>query len=223
MIPSVFRIPLAALAATVAFAFMMVPPASSQNEGANDAASAQPEIAPLEDRGYALEDVVLGSDDAPVTVVEYYSPTCPHCGSFHENAFPQLKSEYIDTGKVRFIAREVYFDQVGLLAGRIARCGGSEPYYKLFDVILGSLDEWGRDSNPAQALLDTVVKAGFPTARLQTCLDDREYAIHLVDRAKMHGDADEIESTPTFIIGDQTVRGAVPFEEIAAVIEEALP
>ena len=191
--------------------------AISQDSGTGDSDSA-----PLEERGYALGDIILGSKDAPVTVIEYYSPTCPHCATFHENAFPQLKSEYIDTGKVRFIFRAVYFDQVGLLAGRVARCGGPGPYHDLVDVILGSMHEWGRDSDPAKAMVQLVLRTGFPTARLRECLLDREYGIRLVDIAMANMDSDEIQSTPTFIIGTEIVRGAVPFEEIAAVIEDAM-
>ena len=139
------------------------------------------------------------------------------------NTFPQVKSDYIDTGKVRFIAREVYFDQVGLLAGRIARCSGPKPYYALVDVILGSMQEWGRSADPVNALVQTVLKTGFPAARLRECLLDREYGIYLVNWSKGHSDAHEIQSTPTFIIGDQTVQVAVPFEKFAEVVEAELP
>ena len=72
----------------------------------------------------AIEDMVLGDANAPITMIEYASYTCPHCGSFHQNTYPQLKADYIDTGKVKFIFREVYFDRFGLWASMIARCGG---------------------------------------------------------------------------------------------------
>ena len=73
-----------------------------------------------------LGDIVLGDDNAPVTVIEYASFTCPHCASFHINTWPRFKAEYIDTGKVRFILREVYFDRYGLWASMVARCGGAD-------------------------------------------------------------------------------------------------
>ena len=209
--------------AAAAIAILPILQAAAQEDGGANTESGASEGAPLEERGYALGDIVLGSDDAPVTVIEYYSPTCPHCGSFHVNTYPRLKSEYIDTGKVRFIAREVYFDQVGLLAGRIARCGGPEPYYALVDVILGSQSQWGRDSDPVDALVQTILKTGFPTARLRECLLDREYGIHLVNTAKALAEDDKIQSTPTFLVGDETVNGAVPFETIAEIIEGELP
>ena len=61
-----------------------------------------------------IEDMILGDPNAPITMIEYASYTCPHCGSFHQNTYPQLKADYIDTGKVKFIFREVYFDRFGL-------------------------------------------------------------------------------------------------------------
>src|SRR6476620_307701 len=70
----------------------------------------------------ALGDRVLGRTDAPVTIVEYASATCPHCAAFHKDVFPQLKSEFIDTGKVRFIFREFPFDDLALAAFMLARC-----------------------------------------------------------------------------------------------------
>ena len=71
-------------------------------------------------------EMALGAEDAPVTVIEYASFTCPHCRNFHQNTFKQVKENYVDTGKVRFIYREVYFDRFGLWAGMVARCGGPE-------------------------------------------------------------------------------------------------
>ena len=76
----------------------------------------------------AIPDMVIGAADAPVEVIEYASYTCPHCASFHANQFPQLKENYIDTGKIRFVYREVYFDRFGLWASMVARCGGQERF-----------------------------------------------------------------------------------------------
>mgnify|MGYP001056890612 CR=1 FL=1 len=84
----------------------------------NGAANAQT----AEGEAVMIEDMVLGSPDAPVEVIEYASFTCPHCGTFHLNVLPQLKADYIDTGRVRMIYREVYFDRFGLWAGLVARC-----------------------------------------------------------------------------------------------------
>ena len=76
-----------------------------------------------------IVEMVQGEADAPVEIIEYASYTCPHCASFHANQYPQLKANYIDTGKVRFVYREVYFDRFGLWASMLARCGGEMRFF----------------------------------------------------------------------------------------------
>ena len=92
--------------------------------------------------GVDLEEMILGDVNAPVTIVEYASFTCPHCKDFHLQSFIKLKKEYISTGKVKFIFREVYFDRYGLWAGMVARCGGSKSYFGLVDMIFEKQSEW---------------------------------------------------------------------------------
>ena len=185
-------------------------------------AAAAQEAPPLEDRGYALGDVVMGDRDAAVTVVEYASLTCSHCAYFHATTFPQLKSELVDTGKANYIVRDVYFDGLGLLAGRLARCLGPDAYYTLYDVILRTQSDWVRAGDPASELYRVVLRAGAPPERLLACVQDTEYALALVDTFKAHMEVDEIEATPTFVIGGKKLQGAVAFEELAAAVEAAL-
>ena len=109
--------------------------------GATGAAALIPSIAMAEP---VMGDVVMGNEDATVTVIEYASFTCPHCASFHRDTWPQFKEAYIDTGKVRFIMREVYFDRFGLWASMTARCGGADAFYPLADVFLKKQHEWAR-------------------------------------------------------------------------------
>lgn len=180
------------------------------------------ETVPLEERGYALGDIILGDENAPVTVIEYVSFTCSHCATFHTESYPDLKSQYIDTGKVNYIIREVYFDGLGLLAARLARCGGEAGYYDLADVILKTQHEWVQDPNPVDALYRTALRTGVPTSRLESCVTDREFAESLVADFQEIVEAGGVQSTPTFFIGDQRIEGARPFSEIAAAIEEEL-
>ena len=88
-----------------------------------------------------VEDLYLGEESAPLTIYEYASFTCPHCAAFHKDVFPALKSEYIDTGKVRFVQRDVYFDQVGLWAGILARCDESK-FYPVAGMLMDEQSEW---------------------------------------------------------------------------------
>src|SRR6478736_5031450 len=90
----------------------------------------------------ALGDRVLGRTDAPVTIVEYASATCPHCAAFHKDVFPQLKSEFIDTGKVRFIFREFPFDDLALAAFMLARCAPPDKYFPMIDVLFEQQKVW---------------------------------------------------------------------------------
>lgn len=89
-----------------------------------------------------VPDMILGKLDAPVEVIEYASFTCPHCANFHDAVFDKLKKNYIDTGKVKFIYREVYFDKFGLWAAMVARCAGPEKYFPVSDMIYDTQKEW---------------------------------------------------------------------------------
>jgi protein-disulfide isomerase len=103
-------------------------------------------------------DFSLGSPDAPVKMVEYASYTCPHCADFHTNVFKNLKAEYIDTGKVHFTLREVYFDRYGLWAAMVARCGGEMRYFGIHDMLFDKQKEWAASQDPME-----VVKASRPS------------------------------------------------------------
>ena len=99
-------------------------------------------------------EMVLGDENAPVTVVEYASYTCPHCRNFHEQVFSELKANYIDTGKIKFVYREVYFDKFGLWAGMIARCAGPDRYFGVTDLLYEKQAEWLASRNDAQIAAD---------------------------------------------------------------------
>ena len=87
-----------------------------------------------------LPDLVQGKADAPVTIIEYASMTCPHCAAFHKSTYPALKTKYIDTGKVRFIFREFPLDELAVAASMLARCAGGEKAIALIDVLFASQD-----------------------------------------------------------------------------------
>ena len=99
----------------------------------------------------ALPDIVLGSKDAPVTVVEYASMTCPHCARFHQNTYPTLKSKYIDTGKVRFILREFPLDPLAAAGFMLARCAGSdEKRTAMIDLLFNTAADLGLRRQPGR-------------------------------------------------------------------------
>ena len=171
-----------------------------------------------------VEEMSLGNPDAAVTVVEYASFTCPHCANFHKGTFKDLKSDYIDTGKIHFIYREVYFDRLGLWAGMVARCGGSDRYFGLVDLIYDAQSEWTKGESPA-AIADNLRRlgrtAGLSDAEVEACLQDADKAQALVAVYQKNAGADNVDSTPTFVINGKKHRN-MPYDEFRAVIEEEL-
>ena len=178
--------------------------------------------AAAEDPGYAMGDIVLGDPNAPLTVIEYASFTCPHCGAFATETFPEVKEQYIDTGKVKFILREVYFDQYGLWASMVARCGGEKGFYPLAETFLTTQASWTGADDIGQAIHQVGRRAGLSADRLEQCLSDRDYAKELLATYQKNREADEIQSTPTFIIGGETHTGALSFDDFSAILDAAL-
>jgi protein-disulfide isomerase len=186
-------------------------------------ATAPAEATPAEAK--TVPDMALGSADAPLTVIEYASYTCPHCGNFHNRTFDQVKAEYIDNGKVRFIYREVYFDRFGLWAAMVARCGGEMKYFGIADLLFETQSDWvgsGQDAEVAENLRKIGLKAGITKEALDVCMNDGKMAEAMVAVFQRNAEADGIESTPTFIIGGDKHTGDMPFEEFSQLLDAKL-
>ena len=172
----------------------------------------------------AIPDMVLGDANAPITMIEYASYTCPHCGSFHQNTYPQLKADYIDTGKVKFVFREVYFDRFGLWASMIARCGGQERFFGITDLMFETQAEWTRAGEPV-AIADELRKigriAGLNDDELNACLQNEESAQTLVEWFQTNAARDDINSTPSFVING-TKYGNMSYAEMKEVLDGML-
>lgn len=150
-----------------------------------------------------VKDFSIGQADAKVEVVEYASFTCPHCKHFHDTVWPQIKSNYIDTGKVHFTLREVYFDKLGLWGAMIARCGGTMRYYGIADMLFDQQSDWAHTEDAGQAVekLKLIGRAaGMDDATMDACLKDQDYAKALVAHYQANFTADGVEGTPTFFI-----------------------
>jgi len=171
-----------------------------------------------------ITDMARGAEDAPVTVIEYASFTCPHCATFHSDVFPELKSEYVDTGKVRFIHREVYFDRYGLWAGIVARCGGETRYFGMAEQIYARQSEWTKGGDPAtvaENLRRIGRSAGLTDDQLEACLTDGEKAQTLVAWYQENAERDGIEGTPSFLI-DGEMYSNMSYADFAEILDEKL-
>ncbi len=166
----------------------------------------------------ALADKVFGSADAPIEIVAYESLTCPHCASFHANAWHDIKEKYIDTGKARFILRDFPFDALGLRAAMMARCAGDERYYGIVEVLFKSQMQWARAQDPMQALAGIGRLAGLSEADFEACMAN-EALLEGILKGRQEAEAKfDVSSTPTFIINGTKVVGAQPFEEFDKVM-----
>jgi protein-disulfide isomerase len=169
-------------------------------------------------------DFSVGSPDAKVKMVEYASFTCPHCATFHATVYPQLKKDYIDTGKVHFTLREVYFDRYGLWAALIARCGGEMKYFGIHDMLFDKQAEWAASEDPMQVVenLKTIGRAaGLEDAAMDACLNDGPNAEALIKQFQTNFEADGVEGTPTLFINGAK-HSNMTFEDLKAILDAEL-
>ncbi|MCY3872872.1 MAG: DsbA family protein [Rhodobacteraceae bacterium] len=166
----------------------------------------------------------LGSNDAVVEVREYASMTCPHCARFHENVYPELKAEYIDTGKIRFVFREVYFDRSALWASMLARCAGPTRYFSVIDLLFERQDDWSRQSDPVQVteqLFRIGRIAGMSDETIKSCMSDRDFALAMIEKSDAERQGDNVNSTPNLVINGVN-HGNLNYEKLKALIDDEL-
>lgn len=170
----------------------------------------------------ALPDIVMGETDAPVTIVEYASMTCPHCADFHTNTLPAIKEKYIDTGQVKLILREFPFDPRAAAAAMLARCAPPERFYPLIDVLFQRQAEWSRAEDPRPILLQITRLAGFTQESFTDCLKNGE----LLDNVRAVQEKAQkdygVESTPTLFINGEKHAGALSVDALSEIIESKL-
>lgn len=169
-----------------------------------------------------LPDLVFGNADAPVTVVEYASMTCGHCGNFHNKVFPALKAKYIDTGKVRFVYRDFPFDNLAAAGAMLSRCVDADKSAPLISVLYEKQESWAFvRTNPVPELFKIARQAGFTQESFDKCLTDQKLLDQILavkDRgAKLFG----VNSTPTFFVNGKRLRGAATVENFDAAIAAA--
>ncbi|MGB0440669.1 MAG: DsbA family protein, partial [Paracoccaceae bacterium] len=170
-----------------------------------------------------VQDMILGNPDAPIEVIEYASYTCPHCASFHSGAYKQLKEDYIDTGKIKFVYREVYFDKYGMWASMIARCEPAK-FFGITEVIYAEQSDWtraGSDAAIADALRKVGLRAGVDKDALEGCLRDGDKLRALVGWFQENAERDGIRSTPSFLINGELYSN-MAYSEFASILDGAL-
>jgi protein-disulfide isomerase len=172
----------------------------------------------------SLPDMALGPNDAAVTITEYASMTCPHCAAFNEQVFPKIKKEYIDTGKVRYIFREFPLDIKAAAGSMLSRCianGDGPKYFAVTDMLFRQQNDWVV-KNTTETLTRIGKQAGLTQQQVETCLKDQALLDKIAADQKYASDVLKVDSTPTFFINGEKIKGETSFEEFAKKINPLL-
>ena len=170
----------------------------------------------------AVEPRVLGDPDAPLTMIEYSSLTCPHCASFHAKSYKPIVETYVETGRMKFEMRDFPLDQYALRASAMARAIDGKPYFALIDLIFKQQSSWTRASNPLDAVKKIGRLAGISAETAEAYMTNDELLDSILNGRIAAQKTYDVNSTPTFVIGDEVIRGAESFETFQKVIEDKL-
>jgi len=188
-------------------------PSAKSSSAAPSASSSKVSLAPEE---------VMGDPKAKVTLIEYASAACPHCARMNNEVLPQLKKAYIDTGKVKYVFREMLTDPVPFAgtAFMMARCGGDKNYFALLDDVFHQQQAIYESGDLPGGLLKIGAKYGLDKDKINACMGDD--AVNALNDRVARADKDGIEGTPTFVIGDAKLVGEQSYEQLAAAIDKQL-
>ncbi len=172
----------------------------------------------------SLPDMALGPKDAAVTVVEFASMTCGHCANFNETVFPKIKSEFIDTGKIRYVFREFPLDIKAAAGSMLSRCIAKDDagkYFAVVDMLFKQQNEWVV-KNTAETLTRIGKQAGLSQQQVEECLKDQALLDKIAADQKFANEVLKVNSTPTFFINGEMLRGEQTFEEFSKKITPLL-
>lgn len=167
-----------------------------------------------------VPEQMLGKADAPVTVIEYASLTCPYCRAFHETTFPRVKKELIDTGKVRWILREFPIGRSSGTAWIVTRCAPERKYFSLYERFLKEQPSWVSQEVRPDAIFAVAHKEGMTRSEFDKCLSNQDIESGL-RWVKERGRELGVSGTPTFFVGETKVRSMLTFEELKALVDQA--
>ena len=179
--------------------------------------------AEAQDRAVFPDDRILGAADAPITMIEYSSLTCPHCASFHREALPRIKESWIADGKVRLVYRHFPLDGLGLRAAAVSNCIEGKRHFAFLDMLFKNQRKWASASDPLKVLGQYAKLAGLSQERFDACVNDRGEMDKIIERAQEGRAAYEVSSTPTLIVNGEKVEGARSFEKFETIFRKFLP
>ena len=179
-----------------------------------------------------IQDFGIGDVNAKVVIDEFLSFTCPHCRHFHDEVYPKLKADYIDTGKIKLEIHEVYRNQLDLYGALVARCGGEMRYFGVMDLLFDNQQDWAGAAD-TNALVDQLKKigrtAGMTDEQVDACLHDQTVAealvAHFQEDQKTNFPNDSFEGTPTFKLNGELrkdIFSDIAYEDLKKILDAEL-
>jgi protein-disulfide isomerase len=200
----------------------IIAPLLGMQSGSVDAASPSRQLAQSDAPQVTADDRILGKADAPVTIIEYASLTCPHCAAFEKDILPKIKSEWIDSGKAKLVFRDFPLDGSALKAALVARCAPPERFYGFIGILFAQQGSWGIAQDPVPGITRIAKLGGMSEDQVQACLKDDALQNKILAGRLEAEQKFQVESTPTFFINGKKVVGARE-EDIIAAIKSAAP
>lgn len=190
--------------------------------GATSAMAQQFDVAKLMAPAGGVADHPMGPADAKVTMIEYLSPTCPHCAAFHNTVLPQIKAEYIDTNKIQFIPRPFMRNVLDAVVFMLAEAAGPEKYHSVVDTFFKTQDQWVASEKPNDAIFGIAQQLGFTKESYDAALTNQDLFAGLEAMQKQALDEFQLQGTPTFYINGKMLTGESTFEALKAEIDPLL-
>ncbi len=171
-----------------------------------------------------LPERSIGKADAPITIDEYASPTCSHCGDFYIKTLPEIEKKYIETGKVRFVFHDFPLNAIDLKASSLAHCMPADKFFPFVNVLYKNIEQWAIGKNPEQTLLQYATLMGLNEDKAKACLKDDKMVDALVAERTDATEKYDVKSTPTFIInkGQEKIEGARSVQDFSAIFDRLL-
>lgn len=167
----------------------------------------------------ALPDVWIGKADAPVTIIEYASMTCPHCAAFAAETFPALKTKYIDTGKARYSLREFPLDPLATAGFMLGRCAGEDKRNAMLELLFAQQKNWAYADKPFAGLMNVIKQTGMTQDQFETCLKDKNLYDQVNEVRDNASKKFAVNATPTFFINGQKTSGEMSIDEMSKIID----
>jgi protein-disulfide isomerase len=172
--------------------------------------------AQAQDKPWVIDEI-MGKADAPITIIEYSSLTCPHCAKFHAETFPKVKSEWIDTGKAKLIFRDLPWDPLAQATAMIAHCSGDR-YFAFINTFFRTQNQWAQNPSPLAAIKTIAKLGGMGDDQVDKCLNDNGLLNEINARKDDATERYKVDSTPSFIINGKLYSGDMPYDEFAKIL-----